>query len=123
MIEINNKQYNKYDIKLTWGTAGKRKVDVPFITFHINDVVIGIEFIFSKEMFLNTKMNIKTNIKNYISDIFIKKGNDWESLMSGEYDCNIERISEKTFNFDFYVKEYVEHNEINIIINENIEIF
>ncbi len=127
MIKINDTQYNNYQIEVTWGNFsvsnknGKnRSGQAPFITFDLeNGMSIGLEFIFSKVMFLNTKINVETNIKEYISDIIFKNDEGWNLLWSEKYDCSITRINEKAFRLNFYIEE----SEVNIFINENIDLF
>ena len=127
MIKINDKQYNHYQIKITWENFNvsdengkKRSGKAPFITFHLeNNILIGLEFTFSQVMFLNTKINIKTNIKEYISDIVFENEEGWSSFILEKYHGNITRINEKTFRLDFYVEE----SKINILINEDIDLF
>ena len=110
MIRINNKEYNDYNVKISWGEFsvshhGKRKKGIsPFITFHIdNDKFIGLEFTFSDKMFKEMKVNIKTNVKEYISDVLYEDVSGWISIINSEYDCNITRIDEKCFRINFYI--------------------
>ncbi len=127
MIKINNKQYNNCHTEITWGNFNvsnengrKRTGEAPFITFHIeNGMSIGLEFTFLRVMFLNTKISIETNIKEYISDIIFENDEGWHSLILEKYDCNITRINQKTFHINFHVEE----SKINIFINENIDLF
>ncbi len=70
MIIIDNKEYNKYIIKVSWENfsvsyQGKRRTGIaPFISFDIEDkIFIGLELTFSNNMFKETKKNIKINIK------------------------------------------------------------
>ena len=127
MIKINNKQYDDYKIEITWGNFSvsngngeKRFGKAPFITFYLeNNIKIGLEFTFSQVMFLNTPTNIKTNIKEYLSDITFENNEGWDTLTSGKYDCNITKINEKVFNLDFYVEE----SKIKIFINADIDLF
>ena len=75
-----------------------RKGIAPFITFNIdNDKFVGLEFTFSDEMFKQMKVNIKTNVKEYISDVVYEDVRGWISIINSEYDCDITRIDEKNF--------------------------
>lgn len=128
MIKINNKEYYNYEIKITWGNfdvcSNEKKVLglAPFIQFNIeNNIFIGLEFVFSKEMFENTKLNMVTNIDKYISDITYEDENGWISLILEKYNCNITRMNENIFKIEFCV-ESKEIEEFNIIINTNIKI-
>ena len=129
MIKINNKEYNNYDIEITWGdfdvvsNGEKRKGSAPFIIFNIeNNIFIGIETIISKDMWKNMNLNTKVNIERYISDITYKDEAGWISIITGKYNCNILRISEKEFKIEFCV-ESEEIDEINIIIDDVIVLF
>lgn len=111
MIIINNEEYNDYNIKVSWGEfsvshCGKRRKGIaPFIAFNIdNDKFVGLEFTFSDEMFKQMKVNSKTNVKEYISDVVYEDVRGWISIINGEYDCDITRIDEKNFKIDFYIK-------------------
>ena len=126
MIRMNDTKYQDYLIEVTWKNfsvsnknAKKRFGEAPCITFQLNqNTLIGLEFTFSKTMFLNTKINIKTNVKEYISDIIYATDKGWKSLILENYDGYITRVSEKTFHLDFYVLE----SEIHIFIDENVDI-
>ncbi len=122
MIIINNNEYNNYNIKVSWGEFsvshnGKRRQGIsPFITFNIdNDKFVGLEFTFSDEMFKQMKVNIKTNVKEYISDILYEDDRGWISIINSEYDCDITRIDETCFKIDFYINA-----EENISIDSTI---
>lgn len=128
MIEINKVRYNNYDIKITWGefntsnNGQKRHGIAPYITFHTNDVIkiIGLEFTFSKSMFLDTKIDKKTNVKEYISISFYNEDDkEWDTPIIEKYNCFITRIDEKIFNLDFYMQ----NKDLEITINENIKLF
>ena len=126
MIQINSTQYDNCQIQVTWSNFAVFKNDqkcsgkAPFIAFHLaNNISIGLELTFSEAMFLNTPINVKTNIQKHISDITFEDDEGWTSLILGKYDCNITRIDEKTFCLDFYIEE----SKINILINENIALF
>lgn len=127
MIKINDTQYADDCIKITWknfntsNASGKKRFGkAPLITFCLEkNISVELEFTFSQAMFLDTKTNIRTNIKEYVSDIIFKNDKGCTSLIYGKYDCNITRINEKKFNLDFYVEE----KEISIFINTNIDLF
>lgn len=125
MIIINNKEYTNYNIKVSWGEFsvshhGKRRKGIaPFITFNIdNDKFVGLEFIFSDEMFKQMKVNIKTNIKEYISDVLYEDKRGWVSIINSAYDCYITRIDDKNFEINFNIKA-----KENISIDSNITLF
>ena len=122
MIKINEKEYHSYDIKIDWGKFEAkvcgRKIngESPFIIFNIeNNIYIGLEFIFSKEMFNKMEINKKTNLNKYISDITYEDKKGWISIVTGNYDCNITKISTDCFNLDFLVELDEFHaNELGI---------
>ncbi len=124
MVKINDNQYDNYQVKVTWENFNisnengqKRLGEAPFICFYLENSVIGLEFTFSKKMFLNAKIDVEVNIKEYISDIVLDNGEGWKSLILKKYDCNITRINEKTFNLNFYTEED------KIFINTDIDLF
>lgn len=128
MIKINNKEYNKYNVKIAWGnfnitSYGKKiKGIAPFITFNIKDnILIGIETRIPKEMLENTNLNEKINIKQYLTDITYEDEKGWLSLITGKYDCDIARIGDSYFKIELCI-ESEETEKINIIIDTNIEL-
>ena len=66
-------------------------------------------------MFKQMKVNIKTNVKEYISGVVYEDVRGWISIINSEYDYNISRIDEKCFRIDFYINA-----EENISINHKI---
>jgi len=121
MIIINNQEYNNYEIKIDWSnfsvySNGKRRIGIaPFITFNIeNNIFIGLEFTFSKEMFKDLELNKKINVEQYISDIVYEDEEGWISIINQEYNCNITRKDEINFKIEFCIE--------NIIINTIIEL-
>jgi len=128
MIKINDKEYKKYNINISWGSfsstlMGKKINGIsPFIKFNINDsILLGLELIFSKEMFMETPINEKVDITRYLTDITYEDGNGWISIIIGNYTCHITRINEKEFFFDFHIYND-EYNILNITINSTISI-
>lgn len=128
MIRINNIVYNKFETKISWGNflvssyGYKRTGVAPFITFYVNNIFIGLEFTFSKEMFENTVIGIKTDIKEYISDVIFKDEKGWLSINDGQYECNIIRINEKNFHIIFHIIAHDLDDEFDIFIDDAIEI-
>lgn len=124
MIKINNIEYRNYNIKITWGdfevcTDNIKRIGVaPFIALNIDDnIFIGLEFTFAKEMFEEIKLNDKINIDKYISDIQYEDDEGWVSVITGKYNCNIMRLNESEFKLELNVQE-----EINIDIDTIIEL-
>lgn len=100
----------------------ERKGRAPFIQFSIeNNIFIGIESTFSREMWENIKLNENVSINRYICDITYEDEHGWVSIITGKYNCCITRISDVGFRINFFVdSEDIE--EINIIIDTNIEV-
>ena len=128
MIKINDKEYRKYNINISWGSfsstlMGKKINGIsPFIKFNINDsILIGLELIFSKEMFMETPINEKVDITRYLTDITYEDNNGWISIIIGNYTCYITRINEKNFILNFHV-DYDDFDILNITINTDISI-
>lgn len=124
MIKVNDKQYNTYNIEITWENFEicsfnkKRKGLAPFITVNIeNNIFIGLEFTISTEILRSYELDTKTNIKKYLSDVLYKNERGWVSIINGKYDCNIVRTSENDFKIEFRVK----CGEISIIFDSDFE--
>lgn len=70
MIKINNIEYKEFETKISWGkflvaNSGHKRTGIsPSITFLVDNIFIELEFTFSKEMFENTVLDIKTNKKS-----------------------------------------------------------
>lgn len=128
MIRINNIEYNKFETEISWknflvSSYGHKRTGIaPFITFCINNMFIGLELTFSKEMFENTVLWIKTDIKEYISDVTFEDEKGWLSINDGQYECNIIRINEKNFHIIFHIIAYDLDDEFDIFIDDEIEI-
>lgn len=128
MIIINNIEYNEFETKISWGNflvssyGYKRTGIAPFITFYVDNTFIGLEFTFSKEMFENTALGIKTDIKEYISDVTFEDEKGWLSINDGQYECNIIRINEKNFRIIFHIIAHDLDDEFDIFIDDEIEI-
>ncbi len=127
MIKINRNEYNNYVTKITWGnfevvSYGKKRIGkAPIIRFNINDnVFIGLELTFSKEMFENMKLDKKINIRQYVSDITYEDENGWLSIIDEEYDCNIIRTAEKKFKINFYAED--KFYELKVFVDTDIEL-
>lgn len=117
MIKINEKEYHNYDIKIDWGKFESkvcgRKIngESPFIIFNIeNNIYIGLEFIFSKKMFNKMEINKKINLNKYISDITYEDKKGWISIVTGNYECNVTKVSNDNFKLEFLV----EPNELDV---------
>ena len=108
MIKLNKQEYANYTTEITWETfdvyfqGKKRKGTAPFISFNIeNEILIGLELTFSKEMFNNLKLNEQINIESYITDI--------TKIEQRKFKLNIDVIAEQ-------------FEELKISIDTNIEL-
>lgn len=128
MIRINNIEYNKFETKILWGKFSvssndhKRYGIAPFISFCVNNMFIGLELTFSKEMFINTVLGIETDIKKYISDITFEDENGWLSINDGQYECNIIRVDKKNFHIIFHIIAHDLDDKFDIFIDDEIKI-
>lgn len=125
MIIIDDKEYTNYNVKITWDSFyvisnnEKRTGIAPFITFCINEnIYLGLEFSFSKEMFKNIKFNNTKDVKKYLSDITYEDKSGWISIIIDKYICEITRINESDFKLYFSIESEVG----NIIINTDINL-
>lgn len=128
MIKINDKEYIKYNKKITWSNfehilKDKKIIGIaPFIQFNIDDkVLIGLEFSLSKEMLEKLKINKKININQYISDVTYEDEKGWVSLITWKYDCVITRINKVQFRLEFEILSN-EFETININIVDDLEL-
>lgn len=127
MIKINNKDYDKETIEVAWGpfysvSTNNEKITgmSPLITLNLeNGISIGLEFLFSDEMFKKMCIGKRTNLKTKISDILYDGGKGWTSLMDGEYDCFITKVNEQEFKIECSLTTY----EITIQIDTNVKLF
>lgn len=128
MIKLNKQEYANYITEITWGTfdvyfqGKKRKGTAPFISFNIeNEILIGLELTFSKEMFNNLKLNEQINIESYITDITYEDKNGWISLITDKHKCNITKIEQRKIklNIDVIAEQF---EELKISIDTNIEL-
>jgi len=127
MIKINNKDYDKETIEVVWGpfysvSTNNEKITgmSPLITLNLeNSISIGLEFLFSDELFKKMCIGKRTNLKTKISDILYDGGKGWTSLMDGEYDCFITKVNEQEFKIECSLTTY----EITIQIDTNVKLF
>lgn len=127
MIKVNNKLYDNFSNKVSWGSfeatinGKKRSGMAPFISFSNDEFCFGLEFVFSDVMFCDTKLNIKTDISMFLSDITYDDENGWISLSDGECKCYITRVDECNFRIEVFVNNKYENN-IEIELNEIVKI-
>lgn len=121
MIKINNKDYTKYDTKIIWGdfnvcSNGEKRTGIaPFIQFNIEDkIFIGLEFVYPKEMWEDTKNCIKIDMKQYLTDITYEDEKGWISLIVEEHNCYITKIEENIFKIDLFVESVLENIKIEL---------
>ena len=128
MIKINNTEYSKYNTNIHWGNFErthnkiKEKGIAPFFKFNIeNKILIGLEFVYSKENWQNIPLQTKVNLNEYLSDITYEDNKGWISIITGNYNCTITRINDTEYKLDLLIKE--EYEEIDITIDTEIELF
>ena len=121
MIKINNKDYTKYDTKITWSdfytyfNGEKRTGIAPFIQFNVeNKIFVGLEFVYSKEMWEDTKPCIKIDMKQYLTDITYEDEKGWISLIVEKHNCYITKIEENMFKIDLFVESTLESIKIEL---------
>ena len=127
MIKINNKRYDSYDYKIVWGNydaviLGKRNTGVsPFIKFNIEDnIFIGIETVFSKELIKSMNVNEKFCLNSYITDITYEDEKGWVSIITSKYNCELIKLGENRFILELTV-DSSEIDNLNINVNSNIK--
>lgn len=128
MIKINGTIYNNPDIEIKWGKftvyhlKEKRTGISPFITFHVDNIFIGLELTFSKEMFEALKIETPTDLEKYITDITYEDGKGWMTIRDcGKFKCFLTRIAEKSYRLEFEIEAHNLDEEFNIIIDETKE--
>ena len=128
MLKINNIKYTKYDTNIHWKNFErthnkiKEKGIAPFLKFNIeNKILIGLEFVYSKENWQNIPIDTKVNLNKYLIDITYEDNKGWISIITGTYNCTTTRISDTEYKLDLLIKE--EYEEINITINTKITLF
>lgn len=128
MIKINNIEYNKFETDISWGkftlySNGQKRTGIaPFITFYVDDMLIGLELTFTKDMFEDAQIGVETDIKKYISDITFEDEKGWISINDGQCHCNITRISKDRFHIDFHIIGHDLDDKFNILIDDEIDI-
>ena len=128
MIIINNKNYDNFIKKISFGEYsvtqdGKKKSGSAFcISFKIDNIHLGIETTYDKKWLEELKINDKKDISKYISDISYEDEKGWNSLITGNYNCLINRIKNNIFVLEFTCDTEECGEYYNILLNEEVEI-
>ena len=128
MIIINNKNYDNFIKKISFGEYsvtldGKKRSGSAFcISFKIDNILLGIETTKDKKWFEELKINDKKDISKYISDISYEDEKGWISLITGNYNCLINRIKNNIFVLEFTCDTEECGEYYNILLNEEVEI-
>ena len=128
MTTINTKDFYNLSIKVSFGEYSvtqdgkKRNGNAPFITFKFDNIIIGLETIYDKRWLEELKMNDKKDISKYITDITYEDENGWLSLITGNYNCFINKVENNIFALEFSceIEECGEYYKISL--NEEVEI-
>lgn len=120
MIKINDREYNNYTNKITWGnfyihSSEKRTGISPFISFNIEDkIMIGLEFIYPKELWDSISPHVKIDIKKYLTDITYEDKKGWISLIIEEHGCYITKLEKNKFKINLFVESILENMKIEL---------
>lgn len=128
MIKINEKKYDEYIVKVTFGNVDafvmgeKVKGLSPFISFNIEDnIFLGIETVISKEMLEKININERINMNSYLTDFTYEDEKGWISMIDGNYNFEIVRLSINSFQIKFNI-DYLDQENINICIDSIVEL-
>lgn len=128
MIIINNDKYYKINCDISYGEYDinqnriKRTGLSPFISFKIDDKIIGIETVYDKKLIENLNIDKLVDITKYITDITFEDNEGWLSLIHGKYNCSICKKDKKTLYLELEVKCEEDNTFFDIKIKENINI-
>ncbi len=120
MIKINDINYNNFTNKITWGNfyvnlPEKRTGIAPFISFNIEDkIIIGLEFVYSKEMWESTESYTKIDMQKYLTDITYEDKNGWISLIIEKHNCYITKLENNIFKINLFVDSISENIKIEL---------
>ena len=114
-------------VNISWGnfkvsTFHKiREGIAPFICFKLKEnISLGLELTFSREMFEEMQLNVKVNLNDYLTDITYEDDMGWLSLIIEKHNCYIKKIDKDLFSIELNVVS--ENDNLDIIINHNISI-
>ena len=128
MIVINNRKYKNPLINVLFGeyevnqNGNSRNGESIFISYKFDNISLGLETLYDKRWLKEIKINDKKDISNYISDITYEDENGWISLISGTYNCFVNKIENNIFVFEFNCESEECGEYYNILVNEKVKI-
>ena len=128
MIIINDKNFDNALKKVSFGEYSvtqdgkKRNGSAPFISFKLDNIILGLETIYDKKWLQELKINDKKDISKYISDITYEDEKGWDSLIIGNYNCFITKTKNNVFAFEFSCEAEECDENYKILLNEEVEI-
>ena len=128
MTIINDKNYDNVLKKVSFGEYSvtqdgkKRNGSAPFISFRFDNVLLGLETIYDKKWLKELKISNKTDISKYISDITYEDEKGWISLITGNYNCFINKVENNKFVIEFRCETEECGEYYRILLNEEVKI-
>ena len=128
MIIINGKNFDNALKKVSFGEYNvtqdgkKRNGSAPFISFKVDNVILGLETIYDKKWFEELKINDKKDISKYISDITYEDEKGWVSLITGNYNCFVTKTKNNMFSLEFSCEAEEIGEHYKILLNEEVDI-
>ena len=125
---INNKKYNNASKKVSFGeysvtqNGKKRNGSAAYISFKIDNVLLGLETIYDKKWLKELKTSNKKDISKYISNITYEDEKGWVSLITGNYNCFINKVKSNIFSLEFSCEAEECDEHYIILLNEEVEI-
>ena len=128
MIKINDIVYNDVLKRVSFGEYNvtqdgkKRNGCAPFISFKLDNILLGLETIYDKKWLKDLRINDKKDISKYITDITYEDEKGWISLLTNNYNCFITKVNDDLFVIEFScdAEECDEH--YNILLNEELQL-
>lgn len=127
MITINNKCYKNIKIDIKWGNFsavinGKKEEGIaPIIKFIMDDIIVELEFVYSKENFQKLEINKRMDFYKYLVGVAYEDDKGWLPIINNSVKIYLTRINENEFYIDFEMK-CMEVNDMDIIINSCLKI-
>ena len=128
MVTINNKCYKNYKTYIKWGyfsavVNGKKEEGLaPIIKFNVDNIIIELEFVLSKEKFQKLEIDKKFDCSRYLVGVAYVDDKGWIPIINDSVKIYITRINEKKFKIDFEIKCIELEDVININISSYLKI-
>lgn len=128
MITINNIKYDNVMIKVSFGKYNvmqewkKRSGNGLFVTFKFDNIILELETTYDEKWLKELKINNKSDISNYISNISYEDEKGWISLITGNYKCFIHKVNGNKFIVELSSEAEECGEYYKILLNEEIEI-